>query len=114
MARERTDWAEDRTVLANERTFAGWMRTGLASVGIGLALQAVFNAAEPTWAAKSVASAFIIVGILIFHAAWRNSCRTIERLSAHSTEPVSGSRFSIIAAVMSAASFGVAVVLWLA
>ncbi len=113
MARDRTDWAEDRTVLANERTFGGWMRTGLASVGIGLALQAVFKATEPTWAAKTVASAFIIVGILIFHAAWRNSCRTIKRLSAHSTEPVSGDRFSIIAALMAVASGGVAVVLWL-
>ena len=113
MARDRTDWAEDRTVLANERTFGGWMRTGLASVGIGLALQAVFKATEPTWAAKTVASAFIIVGILIFHAAWRNSCRTIERLSAHSTEPVSGDRFSIIAALMAVASVGVAVVLWM-
>ena len=113
MARDRTDWAEDRTVLANERTFAGWMRTGLASVGIGLALQAVFKATEPTWAAKTVASVFIVVGILIFQAAWRNSCRTIKRLSVHSTEPVSGSQFSIIAALMATASGGVAVVLWL-
>src|SRR5687767_1548938 len=31
----RTDLAEDRTILANERTFAGWMRTALACVAIG-------------------------------------------------------------------------------
>lgn len=27
LAEKRTDWAEDRTVQANERTYAGWMRT---------------------------------------------------------------------------------------
>ena len=30
LAESRTDFAEDRTVLANERTFAGWLRTGYA------------------------------------------------------------------------------------
>ena len=75
LAEQRTDWAEDRTIQANERTFAGWMRTGLASVGLGLGFQAIFRATEPTWAAKSVATIFICIGIFIFWAAWEKRPR---------------------------------------
>ena len=32
----RTDLAEDRNIMAMERTFAGWMRTAFAAIGIGL------------------------------------------------------------------------------
>ncbi|HEY9553776.1 DUF202 domain-containing protein [Allosphingosinicella sp.] len=39
--------AEDRTVLANERTFAGWVRTGLATIAIGLGFSALFRQMEP-------------------------------------------------------------------
>ena len=35
-ARVRTDFAEDRTVLSNERTFASWLRTGFGAIAIGL------------------------------------------------------------------------------
>jgi putative membrane protein len=69
LAQDRTDWAEDRTVLANERTFAGWMRTGMASLAIAIGLQAVFGVTEPTWIAKSVASIFVILSIVVF---WRH------------------------------------------
>ena len=34
----RTDLAAERTKLAKERTFAAWIRTGLSSAGIGIAL----------------------------------------------------------------------------
>lgn len=54
--------AEDRTSMANERTFSSWMGTGLGAIG----MKAVFGAFEPTWAAKAVASIFIAIAILIF------------------------------------------------
>ncbi|MEE2793267.1 MAG: DUF202 domain-containing protein, partial [Pseudomonadota bacterium] len=37
----RTDLAEDRNIMAMERTFAGWMRTAFAAIGIGLGFKAV-------------------------------------------------------------------------
>lgn len=89
LAEDRTDWAEDRTVLANERSFAGSLRTGLGAIGIGLAFQAVFRAAEPTWLAKTAASGFIVIGIIIFIAAKTNSKRMLKRLESHTAEPVS-------------------------
>lgn len=30
----RTKWSEDRTLMANESTYASWMSLGLASVGL--------------------------------------------------------------------------------
>lgn len=113
LAEDRTEWAEDRTVLANERTFAGWLRTGLGSVGIGLAFQAVFSAAEPTWLAKSAASVFIAIGVLIFFAAKQNSKRMLERLNAHTAEPVSPSRLDSIAWLLIVGAALTLVVLWL-
>lgn len=113
MARERTDWAEYRTVLVHERMFAGRTRTGLISIGMGLTVLTVLRAMEPSWVPKAVASAFIFLALLIFYGAWRKSCQAIERLSAHSVEAVPRCRFSLIAAMMSFASLGVAMVVWL-
>jgi uncharacterized membrane protein YidH (DUF202 family) len=39
---DRTDYAEDRTILASERTFASWLRTGYGGISIGLAFNALF------------------------------------------------------------------------
>ncbi len=38
MAEERTQRARFRTMLANERNFSAWLRSGLASIGVGLAV----------------------------------------------------------------------------
>ncbi|EFL87760.1 YidH family protein [Ahrensia sp. R2A130] len=113
LAQDRTDWAEDRTVQANERTFAGWMRTGMAAIGIAIALQAVFGEMERTWIPKSVATAFLLLAMLIFYAAWKNACKLIQRLDAHAAEPVSASRFGTIASIMAAGALGTGIVLWL-
>ena len=54
LADARTAWAEDRTVLANERTFAGWMRTGMACIALALGLKAVFKDTEYPLLAKGI------------------------------------------------------------
>jgi len=113
LAIDRTDWAEDRTIQANERTFAGWMRTGMAAIGIAIALQAVFGEMARTWIPKSVATAFLILALLIFYAAWKNSCALVKRLDSHAAEPVSASRFGTIASLMAVGAVGTGVVLWL-
>ncbi|MGJ8572419.1 MAG: DUF202 domain-containing protein [Hoeflea sp.] len=112
LAEDRTDWAEDRTILANERTFAGWMRTGLAAVGIGLGFQAIFRAAEPTWAAKAAATIFIAIGIFIFYAAHRQSGKLLARLDAHTAEPAARGMLGLIAFLFSVGSAGLALIVW--
>ena len=104
LAGERTDLAEDRTVLANERTFAGWMRTGLAAVGIGLGVNALFGKMEPSWLPKAIASCFILSGMVIFYLAERNSCSVLERLDAHSVQPLRRMNLRLVASLMGTGS----------
>lgn len=112
LAEKRTDWSEDRTLLANERTFGGWMRTGLASLALGLGVQAIFKEAEPTWAAKAVATVFIVVAIIIFWSAWRSTVRVRKRLDKHSVEPLPPIRMGLITALFIAGGFTLGAVLW--
>ena len=85
-AENRTDWAEDRTAMANERTFAGWVRTAFAAIGIGIGFNALFDALEPLWVPKAVASMFIALGIVLIYLAKVRACHSFDRLSAHAIE----------------------------
>lgn len=83
LAETRTSLAEDRTILAHERSFAGWVRTGMAAVGIGLGFNALFNALEPAWAPKGIASTFLLIAVFIFVSAERRARSIRSRLEAH-------------------------------
>jgi putative membrane protein len=113
LAEDRTDWAEDRTILANERTFAGWMRTGMAALAVAIGLRAVFGPFEPTWAAKGVASIFIVAAIYIFWAAHDAATRTLERLNDHHAHAQPNRRMRVIAVIFSLASVGIGAILWM-
>ncbi len=86
LATERTDLAEDRNIMAMERTFAGWMRTAFAAIGIGLAFRAVFGEFDPSWLARAIATAFILLGALVAFTAERRACKTLTRLSSHALD----------------------------
>ncbi len=86
MAAERTEWAEDRTILALERTFAGWMRTAFAAIGIGLGFRALFGEFDPPWLARAIATMFIAMAIVFAIGAERRACRSFERLSSHAVD----------------------------
>lgn len=111
-AEARTNWAEDRTIMANERTFSAWMGTGLGSVGIAIGLKAVFGAFEPTWAAKAVASLFLAISILIYWAARRQACKTLQRLNQKDSEPMPTRSFTALASVMTVATLATGAILW--
>lgn len=113
LAESRTDWAEDRTLLANERTFAGWMRTGLASAALGLGFHAVFQKFEPTWLAKSVATIFVLVALVIFYFAFRKANAVCQRMANHSVEPVSSLGIKLVAGFISFATAGLGAVIWI-
>jgi putative membrane protein len=113
LADTRTDWAEDRTVLANERTFAAWMRTGMACVGVALGLKAVFGSTEYPVIAKAVAELFILSAIMIFWAAARRSRATQERMTEHDTAPQSQQNMAITAFVLTLGALATGVILWL-
>lgn len=108
-----TELSEDRTLLSNERTFSSWMGTGLACVGVAIGLHAVFGAIDPTWLAKLVASIFLFTALAIYWAAVRQACKTYTRLRNTDVEVQGANMFKRIAFLMSAATLGVGVILWL-
>ncbi|MBA97576.1 MAG: DUF202 domain-containing protein [Sulfitobacter sp.] len=113
LAEDRTNWAEDRTILANERTFAGWMRTGMASLAVAIGLKAVFGDFHPTWAAKGVASIFVVAAVYIFWAAHDAASQTLERLTDHHANAQPNARMKTLAVIFSFASVAVGGILWM-
>ena len=105
--------AEDRTVMANERTFAGWFRTGFAAVGIGLGFHALFVQMQPGWVPRGIATAFLLVGIYLFISAERRACAVLARLHAHKAEPVRNSHLRTITVVSSVAVVALIAAMWL-
>ena len=112
-AEQRTDWAEDRTIMANERTYNSWMGLALGAVGVAIALKAVFGDFQPTWAAKSVSSLFLTVAIFVYWSAESHARQTHKRLTARMAEATPTKNFRAICALLTLATLGVGVVLWL-
>lgn len=112
-ARKRTDFAEDRTVLANERTFGSWVRTGFAAIGIGLGFHALFGRIEPLWLPRAIATAFLLIAVLIFLAAERRACTVINRLHTHEVETVKIGVVRLITVVTIAATIALIAAIWL-
>ncbi|MCG6885160.1 MAG: DUF202 domain-containing protein [Silicimonas sp.] len=108
----RTNRSEDRTILSNERTFASWMRTGMACVGVALGLKAVFREFEPGWVPRAVSEIFIIVAIMIFWAARNSAEKAHKRLREHETESQGSQRMTLIAAVLAFGAANTGVILW--
>jgi len=108
-ARDLTKWAEDRTLLATERTFSTWMGTGFVAVGIAIGLKVVFGATEPSWVAKLVAKMFLAIDI--YWAAQRQACKSIDRLTQNDVETQSSKSFTRLAVAMTIATFSTGAVL---
>jgi putative membrane protein len=113
LAQLKTDLAEDRTVLANERTFASWMRTGLAGIGIGLGFHALFTRIEPDWVPKLIATVFLLIAVLIFISAERRACAVLSRLHTHEVTTIKLRNIRVITIVTVAATLALIAVIWL-
>jgi putative membrane protein len=112
-AQYRTDLAEDRTVLANERTFASWFRTGFASVGIGLGFQALFVKMEPGWVPRAIATLFLLLGVFLFVSAERRACTVLHRLKAHQVSEFKNTRLRLMTAIASVGVIALTAAMWL-
>jgi putative membrane protein len=109
----RTDLAEDRTILANERTFAGWMRTSLACVALGVGFHALFQKIQPTWIPRAIATGFLFLAILIAVLAERRAAAVMRRLSPHVIETAQTMNLRLFATAISIGSAALAVVIWI-
>jgi putative membrane protein len=113
LAQARTDLSEDRTMLANERTFAGWLRTGFASVGIALAFNALFVQLEPPWVPKAIATSFLGIAIIIFVAAERRACAVLSRMHAHRVQTLKISTIRLTTILTVTATLALVAAIWL-
>lgn len=111
-APSRTDLAEDRTILANERTFAGWMRTSLACVAIGVGFNALFSKIEPPWVPRAIATAFLLLAILVIVLAERRAAAVMGRLNAHVVQTARSMNLRLFAGAISLGSAALAVAIW--
>ncbi len=69
---DRNSLALDRTVLANERTYQAWIRTGLAALISGLGINKFLNDIEPVWPLMVVTIVLIFFSAAAFIiSAWR-------------------------------------------
>jgi putative membrane protein len=107
----RTELAEDRTILANERTFAGWMRTSLACIAIGVGFHALFGKVEPAWIPRLIASAFLLLAVLVIVLAERRAAVVNGRLNSHIVQSARRINIRLFAAIVSlgAGAFGLAI-----
>lgn len=72
LARDRSEWALQRTLFARERTFSAWLRTALATVAAGLAFTRLVNHPDIPFLAHLLGAIFVAIGIGIFAIAfWR-------------------------------------------
>jgi putative membrane protein len=113
LAEARTDLAEDRTVLANERTFAGWLRTGFAAVGIGLGFQVLFQAMQPPWVPKAIATAFLLAGIYVIVIAERRACAVLSRFDEHKVAELRPINLRIVTFMSVTATAALIAAIWL-
>lgn len=112
LAEDRTELAEDRTILAHERSFAGWLRTGLAAVGIGLGFHALFDALNPEWVPKAIATIFLVIAIFVFVSAARRAAVVTRRLEAHVIREVKPVRMGVLAGILTIATAALIVAVW--
>lgn len=112
-AQGTTGLAEERTILANERTFAAWMRTGLAAIGVGLGFHALFNRLDPAWVPKAIATAFLLIAILVLLLAERGSRRVARKLRAEGTDELPAINIRLITGTIVAATAALIAAVWL-
>jgi putative membrane protein len=109
----RTELAEDRTILANERTFAGWMRTSLACIAIGVGFHALFSKLEPSWIPRMIATAFLLLAVLVIILAERRAAAVVDRLNPHVVQTARRMNLRLFAAIVTLGAVAFTLAIWL-
>ena len=108
----RTDLAEDRTILANERTFGSWVRTSLGCIAIGVGFHALFNRVEPSWVPRLIATGFLALAAVIVWLAARRAAAVTKRLSTHVIDRAQRVNLNVIASAVSLGAITLAGAIW--
>lgn len=101
---ERTIFAEDRTALANERTYSAWLRTGLGALAAGAAFERLLGPQMPPFVAKGVAGMLILAAVAIFWIGWWRYTHLGRRLRNADIRRMPDSTALALALLLSAAA----------
>lgn len=110
LAEDRTDWAFERTLLANDRTFSAWIRTGLTTVAAGFGVTRLLPDVQPAWLIPWLGVLFVLVGGGILLIGYWSHRSTLHRLTE---EPGRRAVGWLIGAITMVLVLGAAVSLWL-
>ncbi len=94
------------------RTFAGWSRTALACIGVGLGFQAIFRSVEPTWVAKLIASLIILLGVYIIWRAERRASALPDHNKGNEVSLMKPANFLVLAISITAAAALLILAIW--
>ena len=70
------------------------------------------SAMEAAWAAKLVASLFLLIAIIIYWAARNQAHKTLGRLNDNDAEAMPTRNFTVLATLLSLATIATGAVLW--
>lgn len=90
---------DPRFSLANERTFLAWVRTSLALLALGVALEALQVPASQGFR-MGAAGVFVALGVLAAAQAWRGWYRTERAMRENRALPGSGVGLIIVAGLV--------------
>lgn len=108
----RDNLAEDRTILANERTFGSWMRTSLACVAIGVGFKGLYPTMEPAWIPRAIATGFLLLAVLVIIAAQRRAAAVLARLEPHVVAAAKGINLRLFAWLVSTGAGALVIAIW--
>ena len=82
LAVDRTDWAKVRTLLAKERSYTAWIRTGLAALAAGLGVAHILKGYEPQWIVLVLGIVLSVAGFIapiLGFWSYRQSLKQLEK-----------------------------------
>ena len=83
---KKLHWALERTRLSKERTFAAWLRTGLASTIAGIGLVKLLPDMKPDWLGQAIGLLLVFSGGAIFILGFRTYYIVFKKLEKEGFE----------------------------
>lgn len=84
----------------------------MAAVGIGIGFNALFDALEPAWVPKAIATAFLLIAIFIFVSSERRARRVTGRLEAHAIRELKPMRMRLLTVALVLATVALIAAIW--
>jgi len=89
-------------VLARERSFAGRVGTGMATLCADGGFHALFGSFSLAWVPKAIATIFLLIAIFVFLSAERRACRILDNLDPHNIAVVKPIRIRLLSWALAA------------